>query len=116
MPEEAAAKPLTYEVERHAETVTVKCHGRLVAGLTNEFYKDVKDAVPGSKVLVLDLKELTYVDSMGLGTLVRIYVHTKGEHVELKVLHLGTQLRNLLKMTNLMSTLGSAEDHGITVA
>ena len=116
MPEDAVARPLTYEVQREGETVTVKCHGRLVAGLTNEFYKDVKDAVPGSKVLVLDLADLKYVDSMGLGTLVRIYVHTRGEHVELKVLHLGTQLKNLLKMTNLMATLGSAEDHGITVA
>ena len=31
------------------------------------------------------------------------------------LLHLGKQLRNLLKMTNLLSVLGDAEEHGINV-
>jgi anti-anti-sigma factor len=116
MPEEVAAKPLAYEIERQGETAVVKCHGRLVAGLTEGFYQELKELASSSKVLVLDLEDLTYVDSMGLGTLVRLYAHAKGAGCELKLLHLGKQLRNLLKMTNLLSTFSSAEEHGITVA
>jgi anti-anti-sigma factor len=116
MPEEVAAKPLTYEIERKGETAVVKCHGRLVVGLTEGFYQELKELASSSKVLVLDLEDLTYVDSMGLGTIVRLYVHAKGAGCELKLLHLGKQLRNLLKMTNLLSTFSSAEEHGITVA
>jgi anti-sigma B factor antagonist len=34
----------------------------------------------------------------------------------LKLLHLDKQLRNLLKLTNLLATFAVAEEHGITVA
>jgi anti-anti-sigma factor len=120
MPEDVApavpAKPLTYDIKREGETAVVTCHGRLVAGLTDGFYKDLKEVVSSSKVLVLELEDLTYVDSMGLGTIVRLYAHAKGAGCEFQLLHLGKQLRNLLKMTNLLSTLASAEGHGINVA
>ena len=116
MPEEAPAKPLSYDVFREGESAFVKCHGRLVSGLTDEFYADLKDVASSSKILVLDLKDLNYVDSMGLGTLVRLYVHARGAGCELKLMHLGKQLRNLLKLTNLLSTFAVAEEHGITVA
>jgi anti-sigma B factor antagonist len=116
MPEEAPAKPLSYEVAREGETAVVTCHGRLVAGLTDAFYQDLKEVASSSKVLVLDLADLSYVDSMGLGTLVRLYVHAKSAGCELKLLHLGKQLRNLLKLTNLLATFAAAEEHGITIA
>jgi anti-sigma B factor antagonist len=32
------------------------------------------------------------------------------------LLHLGKQLRNLLKLTNLLSTFAQAEEHGINIA
>lgn len=116
MPEEAPAKPLTYDIIREGESVFVKCHGRLVSGLTDAFYTDLKEVASSSKILLLDLKDLTFVDSMGLGTLVRLYVHARSAGCELKLLHLGKQLRNLLKLTNLLTTLAVAEEHGITVA
>jgi len=116
MPEEAPAKTLTYEITRDGETVTVTCHGRLVAFHTEEFYRDVKEAALGGWTLVLDLADLAYVDSTGLGTLVRVYVHAKSSGCELKLLHLGKQLRNLLKLTNLLATFAQAEGDGITIA
>ena len=116
MPEEAPAKPLSYEVFREGEVAFVKCHGRLVAGLTDDFYADLKEVASTCQLLTLDLKDLTYVDSMGLGTLVRLYVHARGAGCELKLLHLGKQVKNLLTLTNLLATLASAEEHGINVA
>src|ERR1700677_768389 len=93
MPEESE-KVLTFEVERDGDTAIVKCHGRLVVGTTQELYQEVKDLLPQAKVVVVDLAELTYVDSSGLGT----------------------QLRNLLKLTNLLSVFSQVEDHGINIA
>jgi len=116
MPEPAPAKTLTYEISRDGETVTVTCHGKLVSFHTEDFYRDVKDSTSSGWTLVLDLADLTHVDSTGLGTLVRLYVHAKGAGCEFKLLHLGKQLRNLLKLTNLLSTLAQAEGDGITVA
>ena len=115
MPEESE-KVLIFEIERNGDTAVVKCRGRLVAGTTEEFYQQVKHVLPQTKVVVVDLAELTYVDSMGLGALVRLYSTAKQSGCEFKLLHLGKQLRNVLKMTNLLSVFGQAEDHGINIA
>ncbi len=72
MPEEQE-KVLTFAIERDGDTAIVKCHGRLVAGATEELYREVKDLLPQTKTVVVDLAELTYVDSSGLGTLVRLH-------------------------------------------
>ena len=115
MPEEIE-KTLIFEINRDGDAAIVKCHGRLVAGTTEELYQEVKHLLPQLKVVVVDLADLTYVDSMGLGALVRLYASARQVGCEFKLLHLGKQLRNLLKMTNLLSVFGQAEDHGITVA
>jgi anti-sigma B factor antagonist len=115
MPEESQ-KVLTFEIGRDGDATIVKCHGRLVAGTSEEFYQEVKQLFPQTKRIVVDLAELTYVDSMGLGALVRLHVSARHEGCELKLLHLGKQLRNLLKMTNLLSVFAQAEEHGITIA
>jgi anti-sigma B factor antagonist len=115
MPEESD-KVLTFEIERDGDTAVVKCFGRLVAGTTEELYQNVKSLLSQAKVVVVDLAELTYVDSSGLGTLVRLHASARREGCELKLLHLGKQLRNLLKVTNLLSVFSQVEDHGITIA
>ncbi len=113
---EESEKVLVITVERDGETATVKCRGRLVAGVTEELTVAVKPLLPQVKLVVVDLAELSYVDSMGLGTLVRLAVSARQHGCELKLLHLGKQLRNLLKLTNLLSVFSQAEDHGITIA
>ena len=115
MPEETG-KVLTFEIERDGDTAVVKCHGRLVAGTTEELYQEVKHLLPQTKVVVVDLAELGYVDSTGLGALVRLYTSARQQGCEFKLLHLGKQLRNVLKLTNLLSVFAQAEDHGITIA
>jgi anti-sigma B factor antagonist len=115
MPEKSE-KVLSFEIERDGDSAVVKCHGRLVAGTTEEFYQEVKGLLPETKVVVVDLAELTYVDSSGLGTLVRLHASARKLGCDFKLLHLGKQLRNVLKLTNLLSVFAQAEDHGITIA
>jgi anti-sigma B factor antagonist len=115
MPEQSD-KILAFEIQRDGDTVVVKCSGRLVAGTTEELYQEVKQLLPQTKLVVLNLAELTYVDSSGLGMLVRLYTAARQAGCEFKLLHLGKQLRNLLKLTNLLSVFSQAEDHGITIA
>ena len=115
MPEESV-KILSFEIERDGDAAVVKCHGRLVAGTADEFYQEVKPLLPEVKRVVVDLADLTYVDSMGLGALVRLYASAQKLGCEFKLLHLGKQLRNVLKLTNLLSVFGQAEEHGMTIA
>jgi anti-sigma B factor antagonist len=115
MPQESE-KILTFAIERDGDVAVVKCHGRLVLGTSEELYQAVKQLLPQTKAVTIDLAELTYVDSMGLGTLVRLYASSKQESCDFKLLHLGKQLRNVLKMTNLLSVFSQAEGDGINIA
>jgi anti-sigma B factor antagonist len=115
MPEESE-KVLAFEIERDGDAAVVKCHGRLVAGTTEELYQAVKPLLPQAKMVVVDLADLTYVDSTGLGALVRLSVSARQVGCEFKLLHLGKQLRNVLKLTNLLSVFGQMEDQGINIA
>jgi anti-sigma B factor antagonist len=115
MPEKSE-KVLSFEIERDGNTAVVNCFGRLVAGTTEEFSQEVKHLLPQTRVLVIDLAELTYVDSTGLGALVRLRTSARQVGCEFKLLHLGKQLRNVLKLANLLSFFGQVEDHGINIA
>jgi anti-sigma B factor antagonist len=109
-------KVLTIVIERDRDTTVVKCHGRLIAGTTEEFYQEVKKLLIKTNLVVVDLAELTYVDSTGLGVLVRLHTSARRAECEFKLLHLGKQLRNVLKLANLLSVFSQVEDHGINIA
>jgi anti-sigma B factor antagonist len=115
MPEDVE-KILTFTIELEEDSAVVACHGRLVAGETDAFYHEVRQLVSDVNTVVVDLEKLTYIDSMGLGTLVRLRAAAKKSGCEFKLLHLGKQVRNLLTLTNLLTFFGQVEDHGITIA
>ncbi len=94
---------LTIEVERAPGEAVVRLSGRLVAGVTDVLYLEVKGLIPQTKRIVLDLTDLTHMDSMGLGTLVRLYVSARAAGCDLELVNLGKRIRQLLGMTNLMS-------------
>jgi anti-anti-sigma factor len=115
MTDEVAARPLTLEIERHGKTAVVRCSGRLVAGTGELLYTQVRQLMPESDRIVLDLKDLVRVDSLGLGTLVRLYVSARSEKCELELMHLGKQVRQVLGMTNLLSVFTVVGEHGIRI-
>ncbi len=103
MSKEAAEGLLTLEIERADACAVVRCHGKLVAGVSDHLYSEVSRLIPSSKRVVLDLTDLTHMDSMGLGTLVRLWVSTRSAGCDLELVNLGKRVRELLGMTNLLS-------------
>jgi anti-sigma B factor antagonist len=74
----------------------------------------VKDKVQsllqqGQKKIVLDLGEVAYVDSAGLGQLVQAYATTKNQGGSLKLMNLGKKLRDLLVVTKLVTVFDTYE-------
>jgi anti-sigma B factor antagonist len=112
----SAAHPvLTLTVDHKGTTAIVHCHGRLVAGVCDTLYKHVHDLLPESKRIILDLTELKHVDSMGLGTLVRLYVSAKSADSCLELVNLGKQVRELLGITHMLSIFGNMCENGVTM-
>jgi anti-anti-sigma factor len=101
---DAAAALLTLEIEEHGSTVVVRCHGKLLAGSTELLWEPVSQLLPTHQRLILDLCDLTQMDSMGLGALVHIYVAAPRRGCRLELLNLGKKVRDLLIMTNLLSS------------
>ena len=107
--------PLTLAIERNGDTATVKCHGKLVFGFCDVLYSKVRELIPGSKCIVLDLTDLQQVDSMGLGTIVRLYVSAKAAGTNLVLVNIGPRIRQLLGVTNLLSVLTDMCEQGVTI-
>jgi anti-sigma B factor antagonist len=115
MPNAAVANPFTFEIERKGVKALVSCHGALVAGQTKGLYDGLVPLFPDCRRLVLDLTDVRYVDSMGLGTLVRLYVSAKGAGCRLELINLGKQIREILGITHLLSVLTTMGEQGITM-
>ena len=115
MPQAAATPALTLDVERNGDVITVKCHGKLVLGVCDILSSKVRELIPGSKRIVLDLTDLTQMDSLGLGTIVRLYVSAKSGGSCLVLINIGPRIRQLLGLTNLLSVLTDMCEHGVTI-
>jgi anti-sigma B factor antagonist len=111
MPDKAS--PLTLDIARAGNVVVVRCNGKLVAGVNDILYAKVSQLIPGTSRIVLDLTNLARVDSMGLGTLVRLYVSCRSAGCSLELVNLGKQVRQLLGTTNLLSVFAIIGEHGI---
>lgn len=109
----APTRYLTLEIERKGDLVTVRCYGQLVSGLTETLYNRVKPLIPESKRIVLDLCHLSYMDSMGLGTLMSLYTSARSSGCEMQLLNIGKRVRELLGLTNLLSVFGIIGEHGV---
>jgi anti-anti-sigma factor len=109
------ASPLTLDIERTGNVAVVRCRGKLVAGVNDMLYAKISQLIPDSKRIVLDLTDLTHMDSMGLGTVVRLYVSAKSVDCDLVLINLGRRIRQLLAVTNLLSVFAIIGQQGATI-
>jgi anti-anti-sigma factor len=68
--------------------------------------------IPQTKRVVLDLNDVVFMDSSGLGALIGVYVTAKNARCELQLINLSKKIRDLLGMTNLLSVFESAGQYG----
>ena len=84
---------------RQVDGVTiVDCSGRITLGEGSVILRDtVRDLLTkGNKKIVLNLSEVNYIDSSGIGELVSAFTTTKNQGGELKLLNLTKKVNDLL--------------------
>ncbi|MGA7568294.1 MAG: STAS domain-containing protein, partial [Terriglobales bacterium] len=69
----------------------------------------------GSKNILLNLHEVGYVDSSGLGELVKSYTTVKGRGGQLKLFNLSKRMNDLLEMTKLCGVFDIQADEASAV-
>lgn len=108
MAEDPVAARLHLEIDAQDGAAVVRCSGRLVAGLTDLLKDQVKILIPDNRRIVLDLTDLTKMDSMGLGTIVSLYVSARAGGSRLELINLSKGIMQLLRMTNVLSLFEAA--------
>jgi anti-anti-sigma factor len=94
--------------DQHNKVTTVKCHGRLVAENADELKDVVKPLIPLGGRIVIDLTDLNYLDSSGLGTLLSLRISAvKQGYCILEVVNMTPKVLELLRITNLASIFSS---------
>ena len=80
----------------------IACHGRIMFGEEATALRDsLKEALRQTPKLVLNLSDVSYVDSGGLGTLVGVYSSARAAGADIRLTGLGQRLRDVLQITKL---------------
>ena len=112
-PTDAPPPRLRLHVSAKEDATVVECSGRLTADVAAILRNEVRDLIPRSKRIVIDLTDLTHMDSSGLGALVGLYVSARRASCELRLINLNKQVRELLGMTNLLSVFEACGEYFI---
>jgi anti-sigma B factor antagonist len=92
--------------ERTVSDVTVlDLQGKMTLGEGDELLKDKINSLlaNGKKKLVLNLEGVPYIDSAGLGEIVRTYTTVSRQGGSLKLLNLTKRIEDLLAITKLLT-------------
>ena len=81
--------------------ITVHCTGRITSETTELLKTTVKPLLSRSNRVALDLANVSYMDSSGLGTVVGLYASAKAASCQFKLTNLNERLRELLSITRL---------------
>lgn len=94
---------LTLESHNTREVV-IRCRGRIVSGEEAQFLqREVEKLTDLTKNVVLQLAEVSYVDSVGVGALVRMLGRLRAARGDLKLCQLNPFVTQVLEATNLLS-------------
>ena len=106
-PAERPASGMKLRIRTPEDATVVVCAGRLTADVKEEFKAEISALIPTARRVVLDLSNVSYMDSSGLGAVVGLYVSARKAGVELQLINLSQRVRELLGMTNLLSVFES---------
>jgi len=104
---------------RKVDGVTIiDLSGRITLGEGSVVLRDtVKDiSSKGEKKILLNLGDVTYIDSSGIGELVSAYTSVRNAGGELKLLNLTKKVHDLLQITKLYTVFDVQDDEASAIA
>ncbi len=95
----------------------IDLEGRIVLGEeSNSFRERVKGLLAaGKKKIVLNLANVSYIDSAGLGTLVATFHSARSQGATLKLANLGQKFKEVLQVTKLMTVFDTYDNEAAAV-
>jgi anti-sigma B factor antagonist len=108
------------EIEQRpsGDVMILDLKGKLTIGSGDELLRDKINSLiqQGYKKLLLNLADVPYVDSAGLGAIVSSYTTVSREGGSLKLLSLTSRIKDLLAITKLLTIFDTYESEAGAVA
>ena len=104
---------------REVDGVTVlDLNGRITLGEGSVQLRDaIRDLISkGQTRILLNLADVNYIDSSGLGELVSAYTTAKNQGATLKLLNLTKKVHDLLQLTKLYTVFDVTDDEAKAIA
>lgn len=92
---------LRLEVAASPDETLVRCIGKMTYTSAGALQTELRRLIPETKRLVLDLAEMTYLDSFGLGVLVGAHLSAKRQQRQLRLINMSSQALQLVQITHL---------------
>ena len=108
---------LSLDTRGVGRVTVVRCSGRSVAGSETESLRaHISGMLLEHKEFVLDLKDVAFIDSSGLGTMVRLLTTTRQQRGDLKLCNVPQLIHKTLKTTNLTTLFETHESEENAIA
>ncbi len=94
------------------DVTVVDLSGKMTLGEGDELLRDKVNSLiqQGQKKIILNLSEVPYIDSAGLGEIVRTYTTVSRQGGSLKLLNLTKRIQDLLAITKLLTVFETFEN------
>ena len=99
------------------DVMIIDLKGKMTLGEGDELLRDKVNSLiqQGMKKMVLNLAEVPYIDSAGLGEIVRTYTTVSRQGGTLKLLNLTKRIQDLLAITKLLTVFETFESENDAV-
>jgi len=99
------------------DVTVIDANGRITLGEGSSTFRDtIKDLTArGNKKLLLNLGDVSYIDSSGIGEMVSGFTSVTNQGGELKLLHLNKRVKDLLQITKLYTVFEVFDDEAAAV-
>ena len=100
---------LKLQLEQKLNETIVHCEGKITAENSVAFQREIRDLIPESQGqiatksyrIVLDLSNVAYVDSTGLGALLGVWTAAEKKECDLEIANLNPRVEKLVEITKL---------------
>ncbi len=112
-PPKAATTGLRLETHHRDDATVIQCAGSLTLEHAPALKSLGKTLIPQSRQIVVDLKEVTRMDSAGLGAVVGLYVSARKAKCDFLLINYNNSIRDLLGITHLLSVFETCAQSGM---
>jgi len=104
---------LMLSVEKLPAEAIVHCTGKITSYSSAKLVETVRPLMTETARVILDLTHVDYMDSSGMGAVVRLWVSAKKASIEFRVVNLSPRLKDLFTLTNISSLFEGQENFGL---